>query len=191
MTGSDLHPIIVSASAGRLPAWARVNESRVPHLERVAGLMEMWAGRLGLKRDDGRRWAAVGWLHDSLRDADPDSLFDETGEFPKKVRHGPAAAARLRQQGIDDEELLEAIAYHTLGRPQLGRLGRFLFMADYLEPGREFESNEREALRSRLPAHEREVLREVCARRIAWRLREGKPVRRETVEFWNELVDER
>jgi hypothetical protein len=61
-------------------------------------------------------------------------------------------------------------------------------MADYLEPGRGFESDERRDLRSRLPAEENEVLGVVCALRIAWRLRDGKPLSQETVDFWNELA---
>ena len=188
MTDTDLHPIIVSASDGCLPEWSQVKADRVPHLERVAGLMGSWAQGLGLGGDDRVRWTAAAWLHDSLRDADPDSLIDLAFDFPKKVRHGPAAASRLRSDGVNDEELHEAIAYHTLGRPGLRRMGRFLFMADYLEPGRSFESNQRQALRSRLPAEENQVLKDVCALRIAWRLRDGKPLRQETVDFWNELA---
>ena len=188
MTDSELHPIVAAAGRGALPEWAQVKPSRVPHLERVAALMAEWATCLMLGERDRARWAAAAWLHDALRDADPAALIDVAGEYPDKVRHGPAAAAWLRELGVDDEELLQAIAYHTLGRPGLARLGRFLFMADYLEPGREFEDGEREALRARLPEEEAEVLRDVCARRIAWRLRDGEPLRRETVEFWNQLV---
>lgn len=188
MTTPVLHPIVSAAADGRLPDWARVESGRLPHLERVAGLLARWADELGLEDDDRRRWVAAGWLHDALRDADPVALADEAGEYPEKVRHGPAAAARLRTLGVEDEELLEAIAYHTLGRPGLRRLGRFLFMADYLEPGREFEGDKRDALRARLPEEEDIVLREVCARRIAWRLREARAIRRETIDFWNELV---
>lgn len=190
MTASDLHPIIRDAAAGRLPDWACVMPGRVPHLERVARLMESWAVELALEPLDRERWAAAAWLHDALRDADTGRLATEAPEYPEKVRHGPAVAARLRKLGVADEELLEAIAFHTLGRPGLRRLGRFLFMADYLEPGRDFEEGERADLRKRLPADVEEVLREVCARRIAWRLREGKSLRSETVDFWNELAVE-
>lgn len=187
MRESDLHPIIRAAAEGRLPDWARVSPSRRAHLERVVDLLADWARGLGLTERDRARWEAAAWLHDALRDVEPGSL-SEASEYPPKVRHGPAAARRLRAEGIGDEEVLEAIAAHTLGRPGLGRLGRYLFMADYLEPGREFENDERAALRARLPAEESLVLREVCARRIRWRLRDGKPLHPDTVGFWNELV---
>ena len=38
--------------------------------------------------------------------------------------------------GIDDEEILDAIRYHTTGRPAMSRLEQIIFIADYIEPRR-------------------------------------------------------
>ncbi len=89
---------------------------------------------------------------------------------------------------MNDEEMLEAIAYHSLGRGGMGRLGRYLYLADYLEPGRRFNPAEDAALRARLPEDLAGVLRTVCERRVAELLGRGLALRSETVEFWNELV---
>ena len=191
MTGKELHPIIVAAARGQLPDWACVKDTRMPHLASVAEVMLAWATELGLDLRERERWAAAGWLHDVLRDADPESLDAEADGFPAKVRHGPAAAARLRQAGVDDEEMLEAIAYHSLGCGGMGRLGRYLYLADYLEPGRTFDRAEGEALAEHLPHDPEKGLRGVCARRIAHLLDRGTMLRPETVEFWNELVGSR
>jgi len=191
MTGKELHPIIVAAAQGQLPDWACVKLARMPHLASVAEVMLGWATGLGLDLPDRERWTAVGWLHDALRDADPESLGAEVEGFPSKVRHGPASAERLRQAGVDDEEMLEAIAYHSLGCGGMGRLGRYLYLADYLEPGRKFDRTEREALVKRLPHEPERALRTVCGRRIAYLLDRGTRLRPETVEFWNELVESR
>lgn len=189
MTGHHfLHPIIVGAASGRLPAWAQVRPGRLPHLASVAGLLQRWGEELGLDECDRARWAAAGWLHDALRDADPAELEAEAGEFPKKIRHGPAVAVRLRTEGVDDEELLQAITYHSLGCRGLRPLGRYLYLADYLEPQRTYFHLENAVLRSRLPEEPGAVLRTVCARRIAERLDRGKPLRQETVDFWDDLV---
>jgi HD superfamily phosphohydrolase YqeK len=155
----------------------------------VSELLAGWAAELGLSEPDRIRWAAAGWLHDALRDADGDGLAAEASDFAARVRHGPAVAARLEKSGVDDEELLGAIRYHTLGRRGWGRLGRFLYLADYLEPERGFEDDERAALRARLPADHEAVLVAVCARRIAWQLDQGKSIHPETLSFWNELVE--
>ena len=38
--------------------------------------------------------------------------------------------------GINDEEILNAITYHTTGRPSMSLLERIIFIADYVEPNR-------------------------------------------------------
>ena len=38
--------------------------------------------------------------------------------------------------GMQNKELLDAIAYHTTGKPQMGVLAKIIFVADFIEPGR-------------------------------------------------------
>ncbi len=189
MTRSELHPLIVAAARGELPEWTAVRPLRLPHLAAVADLMARWATELGLDARDRTRWAAAGWLHDVLRDASPESLAADAGEYPERLRHGPAAAARLAAAGVTDAELLDAVRYHSLGKRGLGRLGRFLYLADYLEPRRSFAAVENAALRARLPHHGDAVLRRVCALRILDALERGLLLRPETVGFWNQLLE--
>lgn len=191
MTRTNLHPRIAAASRGELPEWSRVENERLPHIESVARLLSEWARMLNLDPVDCQRWVAAAWLHDALRNADPEELAGVAPEYPASVRHGPAAAARLESEGVDDSELLEAIRYHSIGRAGLRRLGRHLFLADYLEPTRQHESADGEALRARLPAEVEEVLIVVSASRMAYQRERGNPLLRETVEFWNELTGER
>jgi HD superfamily phosphohydrolase YqeK len=188
MTRPVPHPILLAAAHGELPDWARIVESRVRHVASVAALLQRWAEELDLAEADRLRWAAAGWLHDALRDADPDELAAEAGDYPRKARHGPAVAERLRSAGVDDEEFLEAVKYHSLGCRGLRRLGRFLYLADYLEPLRPYDAVRHAALRARLPNDHVAALKWVCARRIGDRLRRGRPLHPDTVDFWNELL---
>ena len=41
--------------------------------------------------------------------------------------------------GIDDEDILNAISYHTTGRPNMSDLEKIIFLADYIEPMRNFD----------------------------------------------------
>src|SRR5690606_11651137 len=112
---------IDAAADGELPAWAVVSAPRRDHIRRVATLMDAWAARLGLDAEERRRWRAAAWLHDALRDAAPDDLRpgvpEWARELPGPILHGPAVAARLEAEGAADRELLDAVAYHTLGHP--------------------------------------------------------------------------
>lgn len=38
--------------------------------------------------------------------------------------------------GIGDEDILNAVRYHTTGRPGMSTLEKIVFIADYIEPGR-------------------------------------------------------
>lgn len=42
-----------------------------------------------------------------------------------------------RDYMIEDEEILSAIKYHTIGRPNMSMLEKVIFIADYIEPNRE------------------------------------------------------
>lgn len=161
-------------------------------MERVAALLDTWAQRMDLPERERVRWAAAGWLHDALKDADPARLRDEVPprfrDVPDSLLHGPAVAERLT--GEADASFLDAVRYHTIGHPRLDRLGRALYLADFLEPGRDFEPQWRGLLRDRVPEAMEEVLPEVVAARIRHLIEERRPLRPETASFWSSLVHE-
>jgi len=190
----NAHPIVERAARGELPAWAEASESRRAHMARVAALLGAWSEELGLPEAEQVRWVAVAWLHDALRDADPETLRGQVpaamSGLPGPLLHGPAVAERLRSEGVADEEILAALTYHTLGHPGLGTLGQALYAADFLEPGRDLLNDWRETLRVRMPEELGDVVRELLAARIVHLVERGSPMRPETVAFWNSLAGE-
>lgn len=59
--------------------------------------------------------------------------------YNKELWHGPVGAAVARKRfGIEDETVLNAIRYHTSGRPDMSKMEKIIFLADYIEPGRQF-----------------------------------------------------
>lgn len=175
-----------------LPPWAVVKPDRLAHIERVASLIAQWADADGLDQCEQNRWLAAAWLHDALRDEQPDILRDSVepafADWPAPLLHGPAAAARLRRDGAYDDGVLHAITYHTVGHPDLDAAGRALYLADYLEPGRHFDPVGRAVLRSRLPHEQHAVLRAVLKARMTHIISSHKKIRRETVAFWNSIA---
>jgi len=187
---SAMHPLIEAAGReGELPAWSCMSKERRGHVERVAALIGDWADVLALPESDQIRWRAAGLLHDVLKDARLEKLRDlVTEDWPEPLLHAPAAAERLSREGIDDEELLLAVRYHPVGHPEIGSLAEHLYLADYLEPGRSFRSNERAALLARMPEEHAGVLRDVARRRITDRLEKNDPVLTVSMDFWNRIV---
>jgi predicted HD superfamily hydrolase involved in NAD metabolism len=66
-------------------------------------------------------------------------MAEDLLENDKQLWHGPAAACFVRNEfGIEDEEVLDAIRYHTSGRVNMTLLDKIICLADYIEPGRDF-----------------------------------------------------
>jgi HD superfamily phosphohydrolase YqeK len=161
-----------------LPDWAVVTAERRAHIERVAWLLAEWAAVLAVPATEAERWRRAAWLHDALRDAPAATELD----------HGPSCADRLARDGERDQGVLDAVRYHSLGYAGWDDVGRMLYLADYLEPGRHFDADVRAALRARMPVERHAVLREAARRRIEWIVRSGWCLKPETVAFWNALV---
>lgn len=168
-----------------LPPWAIVTPARREHVERVATLLREWATILDLDPAERRRWLRAAYLHDALRDAPEAEMrrWAPQVDGPVELRHGPAAAARAELEGEQDEDVLSAVRWHSVGWAGWGRTGRALYCADFLEPGRSFDRPERAALARAFPDAPAQVLREVVSRRLAYAERQGWELPPESVAF--------
>jgi predicted HD superfamily hydrolase involved in NAD metabolism len=117
---------------------------RYAHSLRVARLSAELCARFGV---DPRLGTLAGVAHDMCKAATDKwvlSLVARDGvpvggiERDKpSLLHGRAAATLLRDDfGVDDESVLDAVRHHTFGAPHLDALGRIVFVADKIEPGR-------------------------------------------------------
>ncbi|MES2177775.1 MAG: hypothetical protein V4550_07895 [Gemmatimonadota bacterium] len=174
----------------KLPEWACVTPKRTAHISRVTALLDQWSSEMHLVPADARAWHDAGRLHDALRDAPESTLRQLAGDVPGyevEMLHGPAAAERLRADGERRTELLDAIRHHTVGSVEWGRLGRALYMADYLEPGRKFSRADRAFLAEQVADDFDGTFRQVVRARLEWSLREGMRLYQQTVELWNSV----
>ena len=173
-----------------MPSWACVSPKRMAHIERVTALLDEWASKLALPPDEARTWHDAGRLHDALRDA-PEHLLRELAgnspEYATEMLHGPAAAEQMRRDGERRADLLDAVRFHTIGSAQWGRVGRALYMADYLEPGRKFSRTDRAYLAAQAPHDFDATFRQVVRARLEWSLREGMRLYPEAVVLWNSV----
>jgi HD superfamily phosphohydrolase YqeK len=161
-----------------LPAWARVGRRRRAHIRRVVAILEEWAVEMGVPEAERERWLRAAWLHDALKDA----------RLATGVSHGAAAADRAVRDGEADRGVLDAVRYHSLGYARWDQVGRMLYLADHLEPGRRGGRKRRAKLAKRVPRDCEGVLREIVSEEMRARLKNGRPVDPLTLEFWNSVV---
>ena len=137
-------------------AWLseRVPAARITHIlgvEQVAGDL---ARHYGLDEAKAR---SAGLLHDLAKYFKPPLLLqmaraeglelDSVLEAHPHLLHADASAIVARDEfGVVDREILDAIANHTLGRPNMSQLSCTVFIADTIEPSRG-NTAELEALR--------------------------------------------
>jgi HD superfamily phosphohydrolase YqeK len=183
-------PPVPSVLRPTLPDWACVTPERLQHIQRVAELVVAWATALEIPLSEQNRWLRAVWLHDALRDAPEIELAHWAPSMtgPVELRHGPAAAGRAKAEGEADRGVLDAVRYHSLGLPEWDMVGRVLYCADFLEPGRSFDRPERAALARQFPAEPERVLFEVARRRVRYMVHSGWSLPAPTVRFWNALA---
>ena len=61
---------------------------------------------------------------------------------PSALLHAKAGSILARKKyGIEDKDILNSIKYHTTGRPDMSKLEKIVYIADYIEPCRKHASN--------------------------------------------------
>ena len=103
--------------------------------------------------EDSGKALIAGMLHDcakclsakkliSICDNHDLPVSDMELQNPTALLHAKVGSFLAKEKyGIEDEDVLNAIRYHTTGRPCMSTLEKILYIADYIEPGRKHASN--------------------------------------------------
>ena len=124
---------------------ARLSPRRRDHAHRVAAEAVVLAERFGASAEKAE---LAGLLHDYCRELSDEETLAAAARYgipvgpvearrPKKILHGPVAAAELAELGLD-AEVAAAIRLHTVGAAGMTTLEKCVYLADYVEPGRDF-----------------------------------------------------
>lgn len=114
--------------------------SRAEHSRRVCLMAMSSARRLHLD-ETKTLWAAA--LHDVAKNLSTDDIrlkgFVPPEGVPAPVMHQYEGAYVLENTFfVTDEDVLNAVRYHTSGRPNMSMLEKLVFLSDLLEPARNF-----------------------------------------------------
>lgn len=124
----------------------RLSKKRYTHTRNVKKMAVQLARRWGA---DPEKAALAALLHDSAKElsraellqifAENAIIADNAASRPAPVWHGVAAAILAQTQwGVQDPEVLSAIACHTTGKPDMSLLDKILYLADMTSAERDW-----------------------------------------------------
>lgn len=94
----------------------------------------------GLLHDCGKLQGEINLLKMAN---DFDIILDNVMKVNKELIHSPLGAEIAKKQyNIKDREILDAIRFHTTGRENMRLLGKIVYIADLIEPSRDFQGVE-------------------------------------------------
>lgn len=170
-----------------------VSKSRYEHSLRTAKLSEKMCALYGEDRNKGY---FAGLSHDICKNFDEKTMRSlallsgeeitetENANFP--LLHGKAASAKLKNDfSVNDPEILEAVAVHTLGKKGMCNLSKILYIADKIEPGR--PQMTKKYLKTLLQNPLDALLKIVIEENISYLEKKGKKVASETLELYSFL----
>ena len=166
---------------------------RYEHTMNVKKLAVELARRNGV---DEKKAALAALLHDIAKELPRDRLLqiitgndiitNHAAQRAPAVWHGGAAAVLARDKyGVDDGEILSAIANHTTGKPGMTKLDKIIYMADMGSYERSYP--EAEQLRRDVLADLERGTIEGLGMSIGWLKQQGKPVDSQSLEAYAEL----
>ncbi|AFS78981.1 metal dependent phosphohydrolase [Gottschalkia acidurici 9a] len=124
-----------------------IGTKRYEHSLRVMDEANKLAEMYGV---DQAKASIAGLLHDCGRLKEKSYLLKKAQDFgiiledvyakSDNLLHAYLGAEIAKQEyNIDDIDILNSIRYHTTGRENMSKLEKIIYMADYIEPGRDFD----------------------------------------------------
>ena len=186
----------LSEDVRRIAEDARLYTSHQAMIDRVRSVLpeKRWRHTCGVVETGLRMGEPLGipaekvfvscLLHDCMKYAETAHAGVPADAVGTKVMHAFNGAEEAKiAYGVEDEDVLDAIRYHTTGRAGMSTLEKLVYVADMIEPNRTFDGVE----------HLREVTFKdldegfrLCLRRSYEVLLErGKPIYHLTVECYN------
>lgn len=134
----------------RIRMKARLDEARYEHTLGVAYTAACLARLYEVNVNKALR---AGMLHDCAKCFNSEEIFFYCEKYgvtvsevekrnPTALLHAKVGAKLAADEyGERDQDILNAIEYHTTGRPEMSMLEKIVFVADYIEPGRDKAPN--------------------------------------------------
>ena len=172
---------------------AQLTEHRYQHTLGVVEAAVELAERFGVDREKAEM-AAIFHDYAKFRPKEEMKEIIETQgmdenllKYNAELWHAPVGAFLVKQEaGIEDEEVLSAIRFHTSGRPGMTQLEKVIYLADYIEPGRHFPGVDE--VRELAKLHLDQALISSIRNTVSFLMKKNQAVFPDTFNTFNELV---
>mgnify|MGYP001777627618 FL=1 len=186
------HPTISIEGARRL-AKRTLSDKRYTHTLNVKKLAVKLAKQYGADPDKA---ALAALLHDIAKERPKAELLQilqdnaiiakGAAQRPVPVWHGICAALLAQHRwGVQDEEVLSAIANHTAGKPGMTRLDKIIYLADMCSAERSYP--EVDWLRALLARDLDRAMAVSLGQNILWMRQQNKPIDPVSLAAYDEL----
>ncbi|MBY6035408.1 bis(5'-nucleosyl)-tetraphosphatase (symmetrical) YqeK [Fictibacillus nanhaiensis] len=110
-------------------------------------------------------------------------------DFGNELLHAPVGSILVkREAGIHDKEILSAIYYHTTGNGRMSQLEKIVFLADYIEPNRQFPGVEE--VRDAAERNLNEACLLAVKNTVQFLMKQNQKIYPLTIETYNGLQEE-
>ena len=184
------------ARISEIQSWIaeQVSPYRLRHIQGVVETSEKLARRFGLSPEKA---ILAAWLHDCAKEKRKREMkfwirkagfgLDAQEEKMPGLWHPHAGAAiAFRKWGIKDKSVLEAIRCHTLGNPKMGPLAQVVFVADFIEPSRDFVGIQK--IRSLARRSLKKAVLAKASMTIQFLLEKKMKIHPRLLETWNQFL---
>ena len=134
----------------RACSYSMIRAKRIPHVRGCEEEAVRLAHRWGENEDLAR---AAGILHDCTKYLTLEEqlslcakygiILDDLEKVAVKLLHSKTGSAIARYEYGMPDAVCDAICWHTTGKPDMTKLEKILYIADYMEPTRDFDGVEK------------------------------------------------
>lgn len=170
-----------------------LKDKRFQHVLRVEETAVKLAEQYGV---DVEKASIAGLCHDYAKQRPDEDFIAEIKkkglnplllDYGNAIWHGVVGAELIKDElGIWDEDILNAVRHHTTGAPVMIKLEQVIYMADYIEPGRDFTGVKK--ARVITAANLQAGVAYQTKHTLAYLIENGKPVYSKTIDTYNAWV---
>lgn len=168
------------------------SKKRLEHIYSVVDFSQNLAFAHSLSKE---KMTIAALSHDLFRDVKPDKLIkishiygitlDQFDKIKPILLHGKIGAEFLRRKYNIDDEIYQAVYYHTSGYEHMKKIGKALVISDSAADGRDYDGIEE--LRKISFSSLEEGYKLVIKNKINYALLKNRFILEQTIKTWNKM----